>query len=70
MNIHSEYLEVSDDVVALVKATKKAGKKVFAVGTTATRALETAFIEDEKRDIAAIPSSLFILGIHSRQSTD
>jgi len=47
-DIHSEYLEVSDEVVALVKATKKAGKKVFAVGTTATRALETAFIEDNK----------------------
>ena len=48
-DIHSEYLEVSDEVVALVKATKKAGKKVFAVGTTATRALETAFIEDNDK---------------------
>ena len=48
-DIHSEYLEVSDDVVALVKATKKAGRKVFAVGTTATRALETAFIEDNDK---------------------
>ena len=43
-DIHSEYLEVSDEVVALVKATKKAGKKVFAVGTTATRALELSLI--------------------------
>ena len=42
-DIHSEYLEVSADVVDVVNATKKAGKKVFAVGTTATRALETAF---------------------------
>jgi S-adenosylmethionine:tRNA ribosyltransferase-isomerase len=43
-DIHSEYLEVSPDVVDMVIETKKAGKKVFSVGTTATRALETAFI--------------------------
>jgi S-adenosylmethionine:tRNA ribosyltransferase-isomerase len=42
-DIHEEYLEVSGEVMMLVKQTKKAGKKVFAVGTTATRALETAF---------------------------
>jgi S-adenosylmethionine:tRNA ribosyltransferase-isomerase len=44
-NIHSEYLEVSPDVVDMVIATKKAGKKVFSVGTTAARALETAFMD-------------------------
>ena len=42
-DIHSEYMEVKPEVVDLVTATKKSGKKVFAVGTTATRALETAF---------------------------
>ena len=42
-NIHSEYMEVKPEVVDLVDATKKSGNKVFAVGTTATRALETAF---------------------------
>ena len=42
-DIHEEYLEVSKDVMRLVHETKSAGKKVFAVGTTATRALETAF---------------------------
>jgi S-adenosylmethionine:tRNA ribosyltransferase-isomerase len=42
-NIHSEYMEVKPEVVDLVDATKESGKKVFAVGTTATRALETAF---------------------------
>ena len=44
-SIHSEYLEVSPDVVDMVIATKKAGKKVFSVGTTAARALETAFMD-------------------------
>ena len=58
-DIHSEYLEVSDEVVALVKATKKAGKKVFAVGTTATRALETAFIEDNDKGYSGY-TKLFI----------
>jgi S-adenosylmethionine:tRNA ribosyltransferase-isomerase len=42
-NIHSEYMEVKPEVIDLVDATKKSGNKVFAVGTTATRALETAF---------------------------
>ena len=48
-NIHSEYLEVSPDVIDMVIATKKAGKKVFSVGTTAARALETAFMDDNKK---------------------
>ena len=48
-NIHSEYLEVSPDVVDMVIAAKKAGKKVFSVGTTAARALETAFMDDNKK---------------------
>jgi len=42
-NMHSEYMEVKPEVVDLVDATKESGRKVFAVGTTATRALETAF---------------------------
>ena len=33
----------------MVIATKKAGKKVFSVGTTAARALETAFMDDNKK---------------------
>ena len=47
-DIHEEYLEVSNDVMRLVNDTKNAGNKVFAVGTTATRALETAFIHGDK----------------------
>jgi len=47
-DIHEEYLEVTNDVMRLVSETKSAGNKVFAVGTTATRALETAFIHGDK----------------------
>ena len=47
-DIHEEYLEVSNDVMKLVNDTKNACNKVFAVGTTATRALETAFTHGDK----------------------
>ena len=57
--IHSEYLEVSADVVDIVNTTKAAGKKVFAVGTTATRALETAFIDESEKGYSGY-TKLFI----------
>jgi len=47
-DIHEEYLEVSKDVMRLINETKSTGNKVFAVGTTATRALETAFTHGDK----------------------
>lgn len=68
-DIHSEYLEVSDEVVALVKATKKAGRKVFAVGTTATRALETAFIEDNEKGYSGY-TKLFIYPGYTFKAVD
>lgn len=40
--MHSEWCQVSDESMALIKATKARGKKVIAVGTTATRATESA----------------------------
>ena len=43
----------------MVKATRKAGKKVFAVGTTATRALETAFINNTSKGFSGY-TKLFI----------
>jgi S-adenosylmethionine:tRNA ribosyltransferase-isomerase len=58
-DIHSEYLEVSADVVDMVNATKAAGKKVFSVGTTATRALETAFINESEKGYSGY-TKLFI----------
>ena len=58
-DIHEEYLEVQKDVVDLVNQTKKSGKKVFAVGTTATRALETAFAYGDENGYAGY-TKLFI----------
>ncbi len=41
-HMHSEYIEVSEEVALAVKATRAAGNKVVAVGTTSVRSLESA----------------------------
>ena len=48
-DIHKEYLEVSGEVIDMIETTKSLGKQVFAVGTTAARALETAYIDETKK---------------------
>lgn len=40
--MHSEYIEVSDEVVQAVNETRAAGNRVIAVGTTSVRSLESA----------------------------
>jgi S-adenosylmethionine:tRNA ribosyltransferase-isomerase len=40
--MHSEVMEVGEEVCRLVAATKAAGKRVIAVGTTSVRCLESA----------------------------
>jgi S-adenosylmethionine:tRNA ribosyltransferase-isomerase len=40
--MHAEYIEVSQEVCAQVRATKAEGKRIIAVGTTSVRCLETA----------------------------
>jgi S-adenosylmethionine:tRNA ribosyltransferase-isomerase len=40
--MHHEWLEISADTIDRIQATKAAGGKVYAVGTTAVRVLETA----------------------------
>jgi S-adenosylmethionine:tRNA ribosyltransferase-isomerase len=40
--MHSEYFTVSPELCATVQATKAAGKRVIAVGTTSLRSLESA----------------------------
>lgn len=41
-NMHSEYAEVPESVVEAIKATKAAGNRVIAVGTTSVRSVESA----------------------------
>jgi S-adenosylmethionine:tRNA ribosyltransferase-isomerase len=40
--MHHEWLEISSEAIDRIKATKAAGGKVYAVGTTAVRVLESA----------------------------
>jgi S-adenosylmethionine:tRNA ribosyltransferase-isomerase len=60
--MHSEYAEVSQDVVDAILATKKAGKRIIAVGTTSVRSLESAAAASETDLIAPFSSdtSIFI----------
>ena len=44
--IHKEFIEVEKSVVEKIIQTRSAGNKVIAVGTTALRAIETTFSED------------------------
>ncbi|AJR09732.1 S-adenosylmethionine:tRNA ribosyltransferase-isomerase [Photobacterium gaetbulicola Gung47] len=41
-HMHAEYVEVPEEVVAAINATKANGKRVVAVGTTSVRSLESA----------------------------
>lgn len=45
--MHAEYIEVPPEVVDAVKATRAAGKRVVAVGTTSVRSLESASADGE-----------------------
>lgn len=47
--MHAEYAEVSQEVVDKILATKQAGKRVIAVGTTSVRSLESAAQEADKQ---------------------
>ena len=58
-DIHEEYVEVSSQVVEKVHETKLNGGRVIAVGTTAARALESTFIDANKREFKGF-TKLFI----------
>ena len=49
--MHSEFAIVPDDVVNAVRATKAAGKRVIAVGTTSVRSLESSALEATKNEV-------------------
>ena len=57
--MHSEWYTIADETVAAVRATKAAGRKVVAVGTTSMRALESASQSGELRAGSA-DTALFI----------
>ncbi len=44
-DMHAEYYEISSETVSRIKKTKKAGKRIIAIGTTVTRTLEGVVTE-------------------------
>ncbi len=50
-HMHSEYVEVTQDVVEAIKATKQRGGRVIAVGTTSVRSLESAAQDALKKGV-------------------
>jgi S-adenosylmethionine:tRNA ribosyltransferase-isomerase len=60
--MHAEYAEVGQDVVDKVLATKAAGNRVIAVGTTSVRSIESAAHQQDDALIASFLSdtSIFI----------
>ena len=67
--MHAEYIEVTQDVVDAVKATRAAGKRVVAVGTTSVRSLESASQNGEIAPYAA-DSRIFIYPGYRFRSVD
>jgi S-adenosylmethionine:tRNA ribosyltransferase-isomerase len=67
--MHSEYIEVSEEVCNLVKQTRAEGGRVIAVGTTSVRSLESA---SQQGEIAPFfgDSDIFIFPGYEFKSVD
>ncbi|MFC4701914.1 tRNA preQ1(34) S-adenosylmethionine ribosyltransferase-isomerase QueA [Glaciecola siphonariae] len=61
-HMHAEYAEVTEEVISKILATKAAGKRVVAVGTTSVRSIESAAHQQDDALIAPFLSdtSIFI----------
>ncbi len=53
LKLHKEFVNVDQNVINHIKQVKKNGKKVFAIGTTSVRALESCYCK-VKKDIIPI----------------
>ncbi len=67
--MHSEWLNVGAELCAQIAATKANGGRVFAVGTTVLRALETAIVDGEVKPFAG-DTQIFIFPGYRIQSID
>lgn len=59
-NMHAEYFEMNEQVADAVNSAKASGGKVFAVGTTSTRVLETAAVKEGEVAPSRGETDLFI----------
>ena len=57
--MHSEWAELTNDAISLIKETKKSGGRIIALGTTVLRVLETAALNGELRAFSG-DTELFI----------
>ncbi|MDO4430304.1 MAG: tRNA preQ1(34) S-adenosylmethionine ribosyltransferase-isomerase QueA [Lonepinella koalarum] len=57
--MHAEYVEVSQDTVDLILATKATGKRVIAVGTTSVRSVESAALAAEEKNTSQLIQPFF-----------
>ncbi|MEH6557203.1 MAG: tRNA preQ1(34) S-adenosylmethionine ribosyltransferase-isomerase QueA [Oceanicoccus sp.] len=67
--MHSEWLEVSEEVCEKVRLTRQRGGRVIAVGTTSVRSLETASQDGELRPFSG-DSEIFIYPGYRFKSVD
>jgi len=59
--IHTEWCELPQETADLINATRKAGGKIIAVGTTSVRTLESARVGRDNISSYIGPTSLYIL---------
>lgn len=57
--MHSEWAELTNDAISLIKETKKSGGRIIALGTTVLRVLESAALNGELRAFSG-ETDLFI----------
>ena len=57
--MHSEWAELTNDAISLIKETKKSGGRIIALGTTVLRVLESAALHGELRAFSG-ETDLFI----------
>ena len=67
--MHSEWLNVGAELCARIQATRAAGGRVIAVGTTVLRALESAIVDGEVRPFAG-DTQIFIFPGYRIRSID
>ena len=67
--MHSEWVEVRQEVLQEIKAARKRGKRVIAVGTTTVRALEAAWQATPSKDFRGLVN-IFIFPPYTFKSID
>ncbi len=68
--MHEEWCEVSADAAAAINAVRGRGGKVWAVGTTSVRTLETAASEDGRLHASRCDTNIFLRPPHTFRGVD